>query len=119
MPNTSPHINPRYKPTLDWLLASTEPWIVYNTLRDLLGAAPESPETQAAYHAMQQHPSVNSLLEIVQQWPAKPPDRAYDSKNSIWELATLADFGLNRNDERIAALAERIFSAQAEGGIPS
>ncbi len=65
---------------------------------------------------MQQHPSIASLLEDVQLWPAKPLDRAYDPRDSIWKLGTLADFGLYRNDERIAALAERIFAAQAGDG---
>lgn len=116
MTNTPPNINPEYKPTLDWLLASPEPWVVYNTLRDLVGSSPESPQVQAAYHAMQQHPSIISMLEELQQWPAKPLDRAYDPKDSIWKLSTLADFGLHRNDERIAGLAEHIFAAQAGDG---
>lgn len=114
--SNSAQIAPEYHPTLDWLLASQEPWVVYNTLCDLVGASPENPEVQAAYHDMQQHPSIVSMLEEVQQWPAKPLDRAYDPKDSIWKLSTLADFGLLRNDERIAALAERIFAAQADDG---
>jgi len=28
-------ITPEYQPTLDWLLASKEPWVVYNTLQHL------------------------------------------------------------------------------------
>jgi hypothetical protein len=114
--SNSAQIAPEYQPTLDWLLESPEPWVVYNTLLDLAGASHENPEVQAVYQAMQQHPSIVSMLEDVQQWPAKPLDRAYDPKDSIWKLGTLADFGLLRNDERIAALAKRIFAAQAEDG---
>jgi hypothetical protein len=49
--SNSAQITPEYQPTLDWLLASTEPWVVYNTLHDLVSAPPENPEVQAAYHA--------------------------------------------------------------------
>ena len=47
---------------------------------------------------------------------SKPLSRAYDPKDSIWKLGTLADSGLCRDDERIATLAEKIFAAQAEDG---
>src|SRR5713226_4707681 len=111
------NMNPEHKPIIKWLLAAKEPWAVYNTLRDLVGATPEGAEVQAAYQALQQYLSVVELLEAVKEWPpATPLGRAYDPKDSIWKLATLADFGLHRDDERIAALAERIFAAQAEDG---
>ena len=58
-----------------------------------------------------------ALLAALDPWPpAKPSDRAYDPKDGIWKLATLADFGLRRDDPRIAALAERVFAAQADDG---
>jgi hypothetical protein len=37
MTKTPPNINPEYKQTLDWLLASPESLVAYNTLYDLVG----------------------------------------------------------------------------------
>jgi hypothetical protein len=36
--SNSAQITPEYQPTLDWLLTSQEPWVVYNTLHDLISA---------------------------------------------------------------------------------
>src|SRR5438874_9927507 len=102
MPYTA-NVNAEHRPVIEWLLAAKEPWVVYNTLHDLVGATPESTEVQAAYQAMEEHPLIVELLQAVEEWPpAKPLGRAYDPRDSIWKLGTLADFGLRRDDERIA-----------------
>lgn len=104
-------------PVIHWLLTAAEPWVVYNTLLDLADAHPDSQEVQAAYQAMQKHPHVAVLIASLDVWPpAQPLGRAYDPKDSLWKLNTLADFGLRRDDTRIAALAERLFAAQGENG---
>ncbi|MFL5731944.1 MAG: hypothetical protein ACJ78Q_01985 [Chloroflexia bacterium] len=102
---------------IDKLLASGEPWVVYNTLLDLVGAGTESAEVRAAYQKMQADPRIFALLEALQPWPPpKPLSRAYDPKDGIWKLGTLADFGLRHDDARLAALAEQVLAAQAEDG---
>jgi hypothetical protein len=102
---------------IEWLRAADEPWVVYNTLLDLIGADPGSPEVTAAYAAMQADPRVAELLTALDPWPPeKQSSGAYDAKDSIWKLGTLGDFGVRRDDPRIAALAERVFAAQAEDG---
>jgi hypothetical protein len=104
-----------YQPVIEWLLTSNEPWVVYNTLVDLAGAAPGDPEARAAYRAMQQHPRVAALAGAIDSWPPpRPMSRPYDPGSSLWKLATLADFGLRRDDPRIEAIAERVFAAQTE-----
>jgi len=108
---------PEQSATIAWLLNAQEPWVVYNTLRDLAGADTNSTEAKAAYQAMQAHPHIADLLAALD--PRPPADRskgAYEPKEPLWKLATLADFGLTRDDGRVAALAERIFAAQAEDG---
>lgn len=102
--------------TIDWLLAAEEPWVVYNTLRDLVGADPNSAEVREAYRAMQEHPAMVGLLAALEVWPAPPLSRAYDPKDSIWKLGMLADFGLGRDDPRIAAIAESVFAVQVDDG---
>ena len=82
---------------IDWLLTAEEPWVVYNTLLDLAGAGPDSAAVKAGYRAMQNHPRVAALIEALDAWPPdKPLSKAYDPKDSIWKLNTLADFGLRR-----------------------
>ena len=102
--------------TIAWLLAADEPWVVYNTLRDLAGADAESAEVRAAYREMQDHPAVAGLLAALEVWPTPPLGKAYDPKDSIWKLGTLADFGLEHDDPRIAAIAEHVFAVQADNG---
>jgi hypothetical protein len=110
-------MNLDYTNCINWLLAAEEPWVVYNTLRDLVGADPEGEEVKAAYRAMQKHPRIASLLESLEVWPPdKPLGKAYDPKDSIWKLNILGDFGLRRDDERMAAIGDRVLAAQAEDG---
>jgi hypothetical protein len=110
-------VNAEYQPVVAWLLSAQEPWVVYNALLEFGGASRESPEVEAAYTALQQHSAIKELFEAVREWPpSKPLGRAYDAKDSIWKVATLADFGLRRDDERIVTLAERLFAAQAGDG---
>ncbi|HUP26870.1 MAG TPA: hypothetical protein VM409_00415 [Chloroflexia bacterium] len=110
-------MNSVYSPVVDRLLTSREPWVVYNTLVDLAGTEQYSPEESQAYEAIRAHPLVIGLIDALEEWPpARPLGKAYDPKDTIWKLATLADFGLRRDDERIAATAERVFAAQSEEG---
>src|SRR3954451_25313380 len=92
---------------LAWLLACEEPWVRLNTRRDLLGQPGNAAEVQAAYADLQAHPAVSAMLDEVQEWPqARRMSGAYDPKDSLWKVAILADFGLARDDERVAAVAE-------------
>jgi hypothetical protein len=102
--------------SIDWLLTANEPWVRYNALVDLAGAFPDSPEVRDAYAAMQAHPEVSALISAIDTWPEKPLGKAYDPKDAIWKLGMLADFGLQKDDERIASIAERVFGAQGEDG---
>src|SRR5436309_16022852 len=105
----------QFTQTLDWLLNAEEPWVVYNALTDLARAGPSDPRSLEAYRQRQQHPQVAALVEALDCWPSeKPLKGAYDPKDAIWKLGTLADFGLRRGDARIEAIAGRVFSAQTE-----
>jgi hypothetical protein len=95
---------------------SQEPWVAYNALVDLEGEDPAGPRARAAYAQMQAHPGIASLIAALDVWPTDPLGKAYDPKDAIWKLSILADFGLRRDDPRIAAIAERLFAAQADDG---
>jgi len=60
---------------------------------------------------------VARLFTDLEEWPpARPSTRAYDPKDAIWKVGVLADLGLDRSDERVAALAERLLAAHAPDG---
>ena len=98
------------------LIMSQEPWVLYNTLIDLQGIDPASPQARSEYAIMQAHPNVAALISSLDTWPTAPLGKAYDPKDAIWKLGILADFGLQRDDPRIASIAERLFAAQSDEG---
>lgn len=101
------------------LLAADEPWVVLNTRLDLLGQNEEDGEVRAAYVALKKDERVGELLDEVKIWPQPQRlGRAYDPKDSLWKLSTLADFGLRRDDKRVAAVAEKVFDNQAAEPAP-
>lgn len=103
----------------EWLLAQKEPWVVLNTRLDLLEQMADVPEVQVAYEALQQHERVADLLASLQVWPQERRiGKAYDPKDSLWKLAMLADFGLKRDDERIAKISQKVLDLQAENPYP-
>ena len=88
----------------------------YGALVDLAGEDPTRGKAKAAYAALRVHPAVVELLTALDQWPPAPASGAYEPKAALWKLQTLADFGLRRDDPRVAALAERLLAAQSEDG---
>jgi hypothetical protein len=101
------------------LLAAEEPWVVLNTRLDLLGQSEEDTEVGSAYTALKKDDKVGELLDEVKIWPQPQRlGRAYDPKDSLWKLSMLADFGLKRDDKRVAALAEKVFDNQAAEPAP-
>lgn len=103
----------------DWLLSRSEPWVTLNTRLDLLGRPEDASEVRADYAALKGHRQIAALLAEVAVWPQERRlGRAYDPKDALWKLAVLADFGMRRDDERIAAVAEKALAAQAGDPAP-
>jgi hypothetical protein len=97
---------------LDVLLAA-DPWVEFVTRRDLLHVSP----TRALRDRVAEDKRIGHLFEATDPWPPERPlTRAYDPKDAIWKVAVLADFGLDRGDPRVAALAERLFASMAPDG---
>jgi hypothetical protein len=101
---------------LDRLTSADEPWVAYVALTDLTGEAPTSPAASAAYERLTADPLVAQLITSLDDWASAPLGKAYDPKDAIWQLSMLADFGLRRDDQRISAIADRLFARQAENG---
>lgn len=105
--------------TIEWLLEQAEPWVVLNTRRDLLGQKDDAPEVRRALDQLKKNSKVDELLNEVKVWPSpRPLGRAYDPKDSLWKLSVLADFGLTREDKRVAGVSEKIFAHQAAAPAP-
>jgi hypothetical protein len=111
---------PEKQEVIDWLVSSDEPWVVLNTRLDLLGQGEGEPEVKAAYQALKKNEMVADLLDDLKIWPqTQPLGRAYDPKDSPWKLSMLADFGLKREDKRVADFAAKVFANQATAPVPS
>lgn len=94
-------------------LLQADPWVELVVRRDLLGEQPP----QSLIDRIAADPRIELLLDDTDPWPPeRPSTKAYDPKGAIWRVAVLADFGLDRTDSRVAALAERVFAAQAPDG---
>jgi hypothetical protein len=104
----------------EWLLEG-EPWVRYRTLTDLLHKGRSDRRVVAARTAVQKHPLITGLFgrrnadgywgsakDIHTWWPKKD--------TTFWVLGVLADFGLSKDDDRVARACEYVFGIQLEPG---
>ena len=102
--------------TMDWLLASNEPWTRYRTLVDLLDRPEDDAEVQTARSEMVNHPLVRSLIDDAATWPGYALKRHNDAKHPIHTLAVLADFGLRADDPCMPAVVDAVMEHQSVEG---
>ncbi len=88
--------------TLDWLLASDEPWTRYCTFLNLLGLPPDDADVCRARTEMLAHPLIAGLIADVRAWPGYPLARHNDAAHPIHKLGVLLDFGLIARDPGMA-----------------
>jgi hypothetical protein len=93
-----------------WLLESDEPWTRYRTLRDLEARPADDPAVAAARSELTAAEPVRALVERAATWPGYPLKRHNDAAHPLYALATLADFGLTREDQGIALVAESVLA---------
>jgi len=91
----------------NWILDSDEPWTRYRYLLDV----EHSDDAGKAREEMSQHPAVLDLIERAATWPGYPLKRHNDAAHPLHAVATLADFGLHRDDAAIAALSEKVMAS--------
>lgn len=105
---------------IQWLLKG-EPWVRYGTFTDILGADRNDEEVARARRAVPKHDLIEGILDrrnkggywgkpkdIHTWWPKKD--------TTFWVLGMLGDFGLAREDTRIARASEYVFSIQLDSG---
>lgn len=96
--------------TLHWLLTSEEPWTRHRALLDLAGRPRDDSEVLAARRATLDHPQVRRLLATGAQWPGYPLKRHNDAAHPLYAITTLADFGLDRDERAVAAIADSLMA---------
>ena len=99
----------------EWLLQG-EPWVKYNTLKELLGKSENAPEVRDARKAMIAHPLVKALQDEVSEWPWYPLKRHNDANHPLHKLAILSDFGISSDDPGINHSIEKIVVDQSLEG---
>lgn len=105
---------------IDWLLGG-EPWVRFRTLTDILNKDRSDKEVVAAQKAVPGHKLIRKIFgkqnkdgywgkpkDIHTWWPKKD--------TTFWVLSMLADFGLTREDKRIAKACDYVFSIQLDSG---
>ena len=89
-----------------WLIESEEPWTRYRALVDLKHLPPDAERVQRARHDLVEHPQVRDLIARASEWPGYALRRHNDAAHPLYAIATLADFGLRRDDPGIGSLGE-------------
>jgi hypothetical protein len=102
--------------TIDWLLASNEPWTRYRTRLDLLGEDPASDDVQHDYNEMLSHPLILQLIDHADTWPGPALTRHNDAKHPIYALSTLADFGVRADAPGMKEIVEEVLAHQSPDG---
>lgn len=102
--------------TIQWLLASGEPWTRYRTLVDLLDRPDEDPAVQDARAEMLAHPQVQALIAETTRWGERPLKRHNDASHPIYAFSTLADFGVRDVDPGMDAGIRAVMSHQSPEG---
>ena len=103
-------------PTIEWLLASEEPWTRYRTRLDLLGQDQSSSDVQGEYEKMLSHPLIIQLFEHADTWPGPALKRHNDAKHPIYALSTLADFGVRADAPGMKVLVDKVLAHQSPDG---
>jgi hypothetical protein len=113
---------------LDWLLAQDDPSVRYRTLTELLEKAPDDPEVQGAKAQIQASKAVAKIFSKMEPegywfYFDKRANRGagdgveyFDYVTTHFNLAFLAELGLDRTDERISLTVERYLGLQQPDG---
>lgn len=102
---------------LDYLAQSSEPWVVYRTMLDLLGMHEEDESVIAAKKQMLGHPLVQGLIKELQEWPGLVLSSHKSAGQLYHKLAFLADLGLTDADDGIPQIINSVMAHHSEEGL--
>lgn len=98
---------------LSYLKKCEEPWIKNYLSKSYGTLTREKYQTHIA-----KHPKISEIIKETRIWPGQTPlKRKKNEDHLIHKIAFLADLGLNKKDENIKEIGERILSNQSENGM--
>ncbi len=92
---------------VEWLLQG-EPWVVYQTLRCLVGQPENDPQVIVARRAMLASPQIQDLLASLSAWPAPLLSSHKTAGHPLHVLAFLAEIGLQAGDPGVDEIIRRV-----------
>ena len=101
------------KDVLNWLLEEDNPAVRYFTLIQLLDEAEDSPVALQAKKNILLQPSVTKIFSRQNKegfWGIKEKFYTEKYKGTVWQLIILAEFDVDKQDERIKKACEFIFN---------
>lgn len=96
--------------TVTWLCQSDEPWTRYRSLSDLGCRATDDAHITRARSDLIEDGRIRALIARASNWPGYALKRHNDAAHPIYALATLADFGLDRNIPGVSAIGQAVLS---------
>lgn len=97
-----------------WLVESNA-WTVYRTLIDVLEMPPMSNEVITAKNALNNDPSIKSIISKASEWFPQSITRHNDPKICYYQLRMLADFGLTIQNKYIHEITDKVMQHSEEG----
>ncbi|MHA2298257.1 MAG: hypothetical protein ACXAEU_04940 [Candidatus Hodarchaeales archaeon] len=99
-----------------FLLNAYQPWIRYNTLKNLVTDEVDNESLVKSKKAMLNAPLIKESIEKCQNWGEAVLTRHNDAKHPIHRLEMLVEFGLTREEPGMANIAEGILVHQSPEG---
>lgn len=102
---------------IDWLLEG-EPWVEYQTRRDLLGQSEDEPQVAAARARMLDDAAVQGLIVELSGWPGTVIASHKSAGQPFHKLTFLAELGVKAADPGMDAIISRILAHPSDEGLP-
>ncbi|MEN6299055.1 MAG: hypothetical protein ABFD51_03935 [Anaerolineaceae bacterium] len=99
----------------EWLIESN-PWVEYNTRKELLFQKETDSEVKAARQAMIASTQIKQIIADLENWPWKVLTNHKNAAHPIHLLTFLADIGLRYEDKGIESIIARILAYQSDEG---
>lgn len=103
--------------TIEFLLNSKEPWVVYRTMLDLAGFDENDSSVKDAKKRLLGHPLIQTLLDEFEDWPGNVLNSHKSAGQQYHKLAFAAEIGITKDDLKSEKIAEYMLSHKSEEGL--
>ena len=102
---------------IEYLLESGQPWVVYRTLKDLLGRGENDADVAKAKQEMLAHPLVAGLIREVNGWPGIVVNSHKSAGMLYHKLCFPGDLVITWQDADFAPLIMQLLAHRSEEGL--